>query len=105
MQILIGFAVVVTGYIFCSISFGLLIVKVKTGKDIRQVESGHTGGTNVAHAAGFWAGLLTAILDILKGAVSVWVAQLFGLANHLVYILAPVGAILGHNYIHLFDQP
>jgi glycerol-3-phosphate acyltransferase PlsY len=62
------------------------------------VESGRTGGTNVARVAGFWAGLLTAILDILKGAISVWVAQLFSPANHLIYILAPIGAILGHNY-------
>ncbi len=98
MQILLGIAVVVIGYIIGSVPFGLLIVKVKTGKDIRQVESGRTGGTNVARAAGFWAGLLTAILDILKGAVSVWVAQLLSPADHVISILAPIGAILGHNY-------
>lgn len=98
MQILIGIAAVVMGYIIGSVPFGLLIVKAKTGRDIRQVESGRTGGTNVARAAGFWAGLLTAILDILKGAVAVWVAQLLSPANHLIYILAPIGAILGHNY-------
>ncbi len=57
MQILIGIAVVGTGYIIGSIPFGLLIVKVKTGKDIRQVESGRTGGTNVVRASEFWAGL------------------------------------------------
>lgn len=98
MQILIGILAVLMGYLIGSIPFGLLIVKIKTGKDIRQVESGRTGGTNVARAAGFWAGLLTAILDILKGAVSVWVAQLLSPANHLTYILAPIGAIFGHNY-------
>jgi glycerol-3-phosphate acyltransferase PlsY len=74
-----------------------LIVKYKTGKDIRDVESGRTGGTNAVRAAGFWAGLLTAILDILKGTVSVWIAQAIT-GNHLVHVLAPVGAILGHNY-------
>lgn len=98
MQILIGIMAVVMGYIIGSIPFGLLIVKIKTGKDIRQVESGRTGGTNVVRAAGFWAGLLTAMLDILKGAVAVWFAQLLSPANHLIYILAPIGAILGHNY-------
>lgn len=98
MQILIDILAVLLGYIVGSIPFGMLIVKFKTGKDIRQVESGRTGGTNVVRAAGFWAGLLTAILDILKGAVAVWVAQFLSPANHLVYILAPIGAILGHNY-------
>ncbi len=98
MQNLIGIGVVVMGYILGSIPFGLLIVKIKTGKDIREVESGRTGGTNAMRAAGFWAGLLTAILDILKGAVAVWIAQSFSPDNHLILILAPIGAILGHNY-------
>jgi glycerol-3-phosphate acyltransferase PlsY len=98
MQILINIGVVVLGYIIGSIPFGLLIVKLKTGKDIRNVESGRTGGTNAVRAAGFWAGLLTAILDILKGAGSVWIAQAASPDNQLVQVLAPVAAIMGHNY-------
>lgn len=97
MQILLEAGIVILGYIIGSIPFGLLIVKLKTGKDIREIESGRTGGTNVVRAAGFFAGLLTAILDILKGAVSVWLAQALS-SNHLIHVLAPVGAILGHNY-------
>jgi len=97
MQILIDIGIVVLGYIIGSIPFGLLIVKFKTGKDIRNVESGRTGGTNAVRAAGFWAGLLTAILDILKGTSAVWIAQALT-DNQLIHILAPVGAILGHNY-------
>ncbi|HSG41618.1 MAG TPA: glycerol-3-phosphate acyltransferase [Anaerolineales bacterium] len=97
MQILTDIGIVVLGYIIGSIPFGLLIVKFKTGKDIRNVESGRTGGTNAVRAAGFWAGLLTAILDILKGTSAVWIAQALT-GNHLIHVLAPVGAILGHNY-------
>src|SRR4030095_1777997 len=44
------------------------------------------------------AGLLTAILDILKGAVAVWEARALSPGNELVHVLAPVAAILGHNY-------
>ena len=98
MQTLIDIGVVILGYIIGSIPFGLLIVKLKTGKDIRDVESGRTGGTNAVRAAGFWAGLLTAILDVLKGAGAVWIAKMLSLDNHLIHILAPLGAILGHNY-------
>jgi glycerol-3-phosphate acyltransferase PlsY len=76
----------------------LLIVKMKTGKDIRHVESGRTGGTNAVRAAGFGAGLLTALLDISKGTAAVWLAQTMAPNNHLVHILAPIAAILGHNY-------
>src|SRR5215212_939707 len=98
MQTLIAIGVVVLGYIIGSIPFGLLIVKSKTGKDIRTIESGRTGGTNAVRAAGFGAGLLTAILDILKGAASVWLAQLLLPDHHAIHVLAPLAAILGHNY-------
>jgi glycerol-3-phosphate acyltransferase PlsY len=97
MQTLIGMAAIVAGYLIGSIPFGMLIVKSKTGKDIRQVESGRTGGTNAVRAAGFWAGLLTAILDIAKGAASVWLAETLT-PNDWIHILAPLAAIIGHNY-------
>ncbi len=98
MQMLIGIGVVILGYILGSIPFGLLIVKMKTGKDVRNVESGRTGGTNVVRAAGFGAGLLTATLDILKGATSVWLAQALLPESHWIHVLTPLAAILGHNY-------
>ena len=98
MQTLIGIGIVIIGYIIGSIPFGLLIVKMKTGKDIRTVESGRTGGTNAVRAAGLGAGLLTALMDILKGAASVWLAQTLLPENQIVHILAPLAAILGHNY-------
>ena len=98
MQILFDIGAVVIGYILGSIPFGLLIVKLKSGKDIRKVESGRTGGTNAVRAAGFGAGLLTAILDILKGAAAVWIAQAISPGNHLIHVLAPLAAILGHNH-------
>ncbi len=98
MQLLIGIATVILGYVLGSIPFGLLIVKLKTGKDLRTVESGRTGGTNAARAAGLGAGLLTAFTDILKGASAVWIAKAIDPSNNLLHILAPIGAILGHNY-------
>lgn len=98
MQLLIDAGLVLMGYLIGSIPSGLIIVKLKTGKDIRQVESGRTGGTNAMRAAGFWAGLLTALLDILKGATAVWLAQWLSPASNWVHTLAPIAAILGHNY-------
>ena len=93
MQILI----VLIGYLIGSIPVGMLIVKLRTGKDVRSVESGRTGGTNVMRAAGFWSGFITGMLDILKAASTVWIAQAFG-ASQWVEVLAPIAAILGHNY-------
>jgi len=98
MQLLTNVGLVLLGYLIGSIPSGLIIVKLKTGKDIRQVESGRTGGTNAMRAAGFWAGLLTAIFDIFKSVLAVWIAQWLSPDNTWVHILAPIAAVLGHNY-------
>ena len=98
MQIAFDIGIIFLAYVFGSIPFGLLIVKLKTGKDIRKVESGRTGGTNAMRAAGFWAGFATAMLDILKGAGSVWIAQWLSPDHQWVHVVAPLAAILGHNY-------
>ena len=98
MQIIIDLFLILLGYLLGSIPSGLLIVKVKTGKDIRNVESGRTGGTNAFRAAGLMAGILTAFLDIFKSIVAVWLAQWLSPGNEWVHILAPIAAITGHNY-------
>lgn len=98
MRVVLTILVIVFAYVLGSIPSGLLIVKLKTGKDIRRIESGRTGGTNAMRAAGLWAGLGTAVLDGLKGAACVWLAR--GLVPGAVWleVLAPVLAIIGHNY-------
>ncbi len=93
----------ILAYLIGSIPFGLIIVKLTTGKDIRKVESGRTGGTNAMRAAGLAAGLATALLDLLKGAATVWIARRFfplgeNLLNPWLQATAPIFAILGHNY-------
>lgn len=98
MQIAIGIGVLLLSYVIGSVPFGWLIVKLKTGQDIREIESGRTGGTNALRAAGLWAGLLTALMDIFKGVLAVWVAKALLPGMHLFHVLAPVAAIIGHNY-------
>ncbi|MEA3341241.1 MAG: glycerol-3-phosphate acyltransferase, partial [Chloroflexota bacterium] len=50
---LITIATLVVAYLLGSIPFGLLMVRVTTGKDVREVGSGRIGGTNVMRAAGY----------------------------------------------------
>ena len=97
MTVLPMFGVLMISYLIGSIPMGLISVKVITGKDIRDIQSGRTGGTNAMRAAGFGVGLFTAIADIAKGAVCVWLARNF-IGNVWIEILAPTMAILGHNY-------
>ena len=98
MATLLIIIVGVASYLFGSIPSGVVIVKLVAGKDIRQVESGRTGGTNAFRAAGIWAGVGTALLDGLKGAVAVWLAKALLPGDGWVHVFAGLAAILGHNY-------
>lgn len=98
MQIVFAILAVVLAYVIGSVPVGLLIVKIATGKDIRDIESGRTGGTNAMRAAGFWAGFATAMLDIVKGAAGVWVARWLTSDMPIIHMIAPLAAILGHNH-------
>lgn len=103
MQGLMTVVVLFVSYLLGAIPFGLIIVRLKTGQDIRKVESGRTGGTNAGRAAGFWAGVLTAVMDFLKSTSTVLLVR-FLAGNQLLpaspwlEVLAPVLAVLGHNY-------
>ena len=97
MQFFQSALMVLLAYLIGAIPIGFIIVKMRTGKDVRRVESGRTGGTNVMRATGFWEGFATGILDILKAASTVWIARAFGLGVW-VEVLAPIAAIVGHNY-------
>ena len=97
MRVLLDASLLVGSYIIGAIPFGLIIVKIMTGKDIRSIASGRTGGTNAMRAAGPLAGLFTAALDIFKAAGTVWLARALT-GNVWVETLAPLAAILGNNY-------
>jgi len=91
----------VLSYLLGSIPFGYLIVSVKTGSDIRQTGSGGTGATNVSRRAGKIAGILTLVLDALKGAAAVILASmmLIGAENAAWWIgAAGIIAMLGHIF-------
>jgi glycerol-3-phosphate acyltransferase PlsY len=98
--ILISILCGLLGYLIGSIPFGWIIVKLVKGVDIRTVGSGRTGGTNAFRAAGFVPGMLTATLDVIKGAVTVLVVRnlLGGSTMGWAEALAGLGVVLGHNH-------
>ncbi len=98
MQFWLALVVLLLSYLIGSIPMGLIMVKLTTGQDVRQVQSGRTGGTNAMRAAGFWVGLVTSFLDMAKGVVAVWLARYLTPGNIWIEILAPTLTIIGHNY-------
>lgn len=69
-------AIIVAAYFLGSIPFGYLIVRLTQGADVRETGSGGTGATNVSRRAGKAAGVVTLLLDALKGAAAVMIAKL-----------------------------
>ncbi len=83
------------GFIAGSIPFSLILGKLLARKDIRKVGDGNPGGSNALKAGGLKTGIPAILLDIGKGFVPVYLAQMSGLQSwELIPIcLAP---ILGH---------
>jgi len=88
----------VTAYLIGSIPTGYLIVKFKTGQDIRNVGSGSTGATNVKRVLGKNWFFIVMILDALKGALPVVIAK-YALSDRygILALLASLFVILGHS--------
>lgn len=95
----IGLTVIIA-YLIGAIPTGYLIVKTKTGDDLRTIGSGSTGATNVKRVLGKKWFFITLLLDALKGALPVVLAQLFinaGAKYGLAPVLAAVSVIIGHS--------
>jgi acyl phosphate:glycerol-3-phosphate acyltransferase len=88
----------VTAYLLGSIPFGLLIVKILGGPDIREIGSGNIGAANVTRNAGRFAGLLTLVLDGAKGYFAVWLAARWTNNNIRWMMVAAIFAVFGHMF-------
>jgi glycerol-3-phosphate acyltransferase PlsY len=91
--------VILGSYLLGSIPFGLILVRVFRGEDVRASGSGNIGATNVARTSPV-LGVATLILDAAKGMAAVVLARaLFGGANvKLLMTLAALCAVLGHMF-------
>ena len=76
---------------------GLLIVKKRTGVDVRQYGSGNIGAMNVSRVAGLGIGVLTMLADALKAFIPVALAQSLGFLSWQVAIVG-LAAVVGHDY-------
>ena len=90
-------ALLVGAYLVGAIPWSWLIVRWKTGQDIREIGSGNVGATNAMRAAGRGAGAVALLLDIGKGVAPVLVARALD-APPLVASCAAALAVLGHMY-------
>ncbi len=91
------------GYAIGSIAFGIVLTRITGAGDLRSIGSGNIGATNVLRTGRKGLAAATLLLDLLKGAAAVWIAQFiadsYGIGNALdAGLMAALGAFLGHLY-------
>jgi glycerol-3-phosphate acyltransferase PlsY len=89
-------------YLLGSIPFGYLLVRIFRGEDVRKSGSGNIGATNVSRRSPV-LGLLTLMLDALKGALAIALAETImqhmrGSAKYEQLALASLFAVVGHVF-------
>ncbi|MEA2071067.1 MAG: glycerol-3-phosphate acyltransferase [Asgard group archaeon] len=105
------FVAPIIGYLFGSIPFAWLVVKLSTGKDIRKDGSGSVSTRNTVRLAGWGWAIFTATLDVTKGFLAVFLTQFyifpepevtipeFNYNLYLVIALCGLGAFAGHCWM------
>ena len=95
---MIPILVLLFAYLLGAIPFGYVLVKWKTGADVRSAGSGNIGATNVLRTTGRAAGIATLLLDIAKGYLAVWLAGRLTAHDWLWMSAAALAVMAGHAY-------
>jgi len=89
---------VVVAYLVGGIPFGYLLVRLKTGEDVREKGSGNIGATNVLRTTGRGIAVATLLLDIAKGVFAVWLADKLSDGSAVWMSVAALAVMAGHAY-------
>ena len=95
MSIIDSLVIALLSYGLGCISFAYYLVRILTGKDIRELESGTAGARNVARVLGRPVGFAVMAGDIAKGALAVWFAKAIAPNVH-GELLAMTLVVVGH---------
>lgn len=90
----------IASYLIGAIPFGLLVGRL-SGIDVRKSGSGNIGATNVARLLGKKLGVITLLLDCLKGFLPIFLASHMlpeGPNRDTVILLCGLLAVVGHMF-------
>lgn len=105
MQYLYYIILAIVSYFIGNINFARVISRVKHG-DVTKSGSGNPGTLNMWRTFGFWPGVCTFLLDMIKGVIPTLVAFLtfeyIGCSAEIAMYVAGVSVILGHIFPIIF---
>lgn len=90
-------AIVITAYAIGSVIFGVILARYASISDPRIIGSGNIGATNIARIGGWKLGVMTAVLDAMKGFFAVAIAQILKCSDVIV-ALSMISVVLGHIF-------
>jgi len=90
--------VILSAYLIGSIPTAYLLVKRKTGQDIRVIGSKNMGATNVFSSLGARFGISVFLVDFFKGAIALGLALFAFNCPLWACMAAGCMAVVGHNY-------
>ena len=93
-----GLSSLVIAYLLGAVPFGYLLVRWRTGGDVRSLGSGNIGATNVLRTTSRSLGIVTLLLDIAKGFLAVWIAALLTAGSPSWTSAAALAAMAGHAF-------
>lgn len=97
MNTLFSALMILSGYLFGSISSAIVFSQLLKLPDPRKTGSGNPGATNVLRVGGKLAGALTLLGDVLKGLIPVLIARDMQFSENIIALTA-MAAFLGHLY-------
>jgi len=107
MKVLLLIIPVALAYVLGSFPVGVLVARLVSGVEVREIGSGKTGATNVYRATGKVGAVLTVLGDALKGILALWMARVLTalLIGREAYVWVPwvealtgIAAVAGHNW-------
>jgi glycerol-3-phosphate acyltransferase PlsY len=94
---LLGLAAILIGYLLGSIPTAYIVVKLRKGADIRDIDVGNVGAAAVFRQVGILAGAIVAVVDMAKGVAAILFARALGVSEPWV-LGAGFAAVLGHSF-------
>ncbi len=92
--------VLLVGGFLGAIPFGVVVTRLFGAEDPRKSGSGNIGATNVLRTSGWKSGVLTLLLDVLKGVAAILFARYVAsrVSAPALEPTAALAAVLGHMY-------
>ena len=92
----------IIGYLLGSLSGGIITAKLAKGPDLHTVGSKSTGASNVQRTMGWKYGIITFLIDAVKGLLTCFIAEMIT-GSHMAVRLAGLCCVIGHNWPVFFS--